>query len=434
MNQTNTTATTPVSATSSISLLGTISLGVGGMMGAGVYALLGLAAQHAGNQIALAFLLGAGAAAFSVYSYARLGAAFPGSGGPANFTVAGFGPGWISGSLNIFQYLGYLVTTALCAAAFAEYANALFDNAFPLWALRACSAAVVIVFSLINLLGTRMVGRASAMAMGLTILVLLAFSGFGALDVSTARLTLPENDWHGIIVAAGILYINYQGFGDVTNASGAMKNPRRELARGMFGALAVVTTIYVMVSLVAVGVWPIKTIDKDSGHVLASIAGTLWGKTGLLLVGISALLATAAAVNATVFAAAHIARDVAQQGTLPKLLAHPTDGIPNALIFSTFVIILMTISLPLAVVGQAASLMFLLVYSLVTIGHWRIVKSTGANRGLLAAAIVINLALFSTLFHNAWHQSPVTAYTVIVLLIASGLLAVIFRHNNSRGD
>lgn len=149
----------------SIKLAGATALGVGGMMGAGLFSLLGLAGQHAGNQIATAFLLGAFAAAFSIYSYARLGAAFPGSGGPANFTVAGFGPGWLSGSLNIFQYLAYLVAAALYAAGFAEYANALADESLPAWATKFCAVTVVIIFSLINLLGTRTVGRAASLAM-----------------------------------------------------------------------------------------------------------------------------------------------------------------------------------------------------------------------------------------------------------------------------
>ena len=407
-----------------IRLAGATALGVGGMMGAGLFSLLGLASQHAGNQIATAFLLGAFAAAFSIYSYARLGAAFPGSGGPANFTVAGYGPGWLSGSLNVFQYLAYLVAAALYAAAFAEYVNALTAGALPTWALRLCAVAVVLVFSLINLLGAQAVGRAASVAMGLTMLALIAFCFAGMPEIETSRLTRPTDDWDNILVAAGILYVNYQGFGVVTNASGAMKNPGKELPRSMFLALSIVTLLYFVVSIVVVGIWPIATIEGDSGHVLASIAQAIWGAPGLVLISAAAMLATAAAVNATIFAAAHIARDTASQGTLPDYLAQTRKGIPNALLFSAILVAIMVLTLPLAVIGQMASLAFLLVYSLVTIGHWRIVNKTGARRIILAIAISVNLVLFTLLFRSAWYQSPLSAYALIALLLGAMLIAI----------
>lgn len=429
-----TTSAEPGNATTPavINLVGATALGVGGMMGAGLYSLLGLAGQHAGNQIPLAFLLGAAAAAFSIYSYAKLGAAYPGKGGPANFTVAGFGPGWLSGTLNVFQYLAYLVAAALYAAAFAEYANALADQTFPTWAMRLCGVAVVIVFSLVSLLGTRTVGRAESLAMGFTIFALLAFSVAGAPEVTTSHITTPGGDWQGIVVAAGILYVNYQGFGVVTNASGAMKNPGFELPRAMFLALGIVTALYVIVSLVTVGIWPTSIIEEDRGHVLASIAKATWGMPGLVLISLSALLATAAAVNATIFAASRIACDTAKQHSLPDRLTGTTRGIPNALAFSALLVAFMVVALPLSVVGQMASLAFLLVYSLVTLGHWRIAHKTGARRGLLAMAIGINLVLFTLLFRSALHQSPISAYALIGLLLCSGLIAA-FRWRDAAG-
>lgn len=416
----------------SIKLAGATALGVGGMMGAGLFSLLGLASQHAGNQIATAFFLGAFAAAFSIYSYARLGAAFPGSGGPANFTVAGFGPGWLSGSLNVFQYLAYLVATALYTAAFAEYVNALAGDGLPIWAIRLCGVAVVVVFSLINLLGAKTVGRAASLAMGLTILALIAFSIAGAPHIQTSRLTLSTHHWNGILVATGILYVNYQGFGVVTNASGAMKSPGTELPRAMFLALAIVTFLYLIISLVVVGIWPATMIQGDSGHVLAGIADNIWGPQGLILISAAAMLATAAAVNATIFAAAHIACDTAEQGTLPQYLSGKRRGIPNALLFSTGLVALMVIALPLEVVGQMASLAFLLVYALITVGHTRITHKTGAKRSLLFTTISINLILFALLFHSALNNAPTSAYALVALLISSGLIAAMGRQRHGR--
>ena len=334
--------------------------------------------------------------------------------------------------INRYISWGYLVATALYAAAFAEYANALVGDALPAWAIRLCGVMVVVVFSLVNLLSTQKVGRAASLAMGFTIVALIVFSVAGAFKIQPAHLSLPTHDWHGILVAAGVLYVNYQGFGVVTNASGAMKNPAHELPRAMFLALGVVVFIYVIVSIVTVGIWPVAQIEDHSGHVLANIAQSIWGAPGLILISASALLATAAAVNATIFAASHIARDTAKQGALPNQLTRAIKGVPTALLFSATLVALMVVALPLTVVGQMASLAFLLVYAFVTIGHWRIADKTGARRSILVAAVCINLLLFALLFHSAWHLAPVSAYALIGLLVGSGSIAPIAQFLNHR--
>jgi amino acid transporter len=268
--------------------------------------------------------------------------------------------------------------------------------------------------------------------MGFTILALIVFSIAGIPNMQPSNLSLPTHSWHGILVAAGVLYVNYQGFGVVTNASGAMKNPARELPRAMFLALGIVTLIYLIVSIVTVGIWPIATIEHNSGHVLANISQSVWGTPGLILISASALLATAAAVNATIFAAAHIACDTAKQGTLPNRLTDAHKGVPNALVFSAALVALMVVALPLEVVGQMASLAFLLVYALITAGHWRIANKTGANRSLLVTAVGINFILFTLLFHSALDNSPISAFALIALLVGSGLIAMVGQRLHGR--
>jgi Amino acid transporters len=120
----------------SIDLIGATALGVGGMMGAGLYTLLGLAARSAGVLLPLAFLLAGVAASFSVYSYARLGTAFPSRGGGAHFLLAALGDTDLCASLNVFQYGAYLIATSLYGAGFAEYVGALAGGHLPAVALR----------------------------------------------------------------------------------------------------------------------------------------------------------------------------------------------------------------------------------------------------------------------------------------------------------
>ena len=403
-----------------ISLFSATALGIGGMMGAGLFSLLGTASAHAGSHIPLAFLLGAIAASFSVYSYAKLGATFPSSGGAATFTVMSFGPGVISGGLNIFQYIGYLIAAALYAAGFSEYANTLLGGNLSPLEIKLVGAGIVIFCAGINLLGTDIVGTAETLAIGFVTLALLLFSAKGIHVADIGAFKMSGWSINGIAIATGILYINYQGFGVVTNSSDAMHAPHKELPIAMFSALILVTIAYVVVSTAVILLLSPAQIALYSGHVLADAAQIVAGKVGFIVIGASALLACAAALNATIFAASNIAADMTRKSSVSEALG---DEVLNtefrALSISALLVIALVIAFPLDVVGKMASLAFLLVYAAITYGHIRVRKQTGAKLWPLCAAIIINLSLFTTLFINVIETAPNSAIALVIALIGS---------------
>lgn len=390
------------------------------MMGAGLFSLLGTASAHAGTHIPLAFLLGAIAASFSVYSYAKLGATFPSSGGAATFTVMSFGPGVIAGGLNIFQYIGYLIAAALYAAGFSDYANTLLGGHLSPLEVKLMGAGIVVLCAGINLLGTGIVGKAETLAIGFVTLALILFSidGIHVADVGAFKTT--EWSINGIAIATGILYINYQGFGVVTNSSNAMQAPQKELPLAMFSALILVTIAYILVSTAAILLLTPAQMAIDNGHVLADAAHIAAGKLGFAVIGASALLACAAALNATIFAASNIAADMANKLTISKALGESVLKTElRALTVSAILVIALVLVFPLDVVGKMASLAFLLVYAAITYGHILVRKQTGAKLWPLWAAIIINLSLFATLFVNVVESTPGSAIALVSALIGS---------------
>lgn len=390
------------------------------MMGAGLFSLLGTASAHAGTHIPLAFLLGAIAASFSVYSYAKLGATFPSSGGAATFTVMSFGPGVIAGGLNIFQYIGYLIAAALYAAGFSDYANTLLGGHLSPLEVKLMGAGIVVLCAGINLLGTGIVGKAETLAIGFVTLALILFSidGIHVADVGAFKTT--EWSINGIAIATGILYINYQGFGVVTNSSNAMQAPQKELPLAMFSALILVTIAYILVSTAAILLLTPAQMAIDNGHVLADAAHIAAGKLGFAVIGASALLACAAALNATIFAASNIAADMANKLTISKALGESVLKTElRALTVSAILVIALVLVFPLDVVGKMASLAFLLVYAAITYGHILVRKKTGAKLWPLWAAIIINLSLFATLFVNVVESTPGSAIALVSALIGS---------------
>ena len=405
------------------------ALGVGGMMGAGLYTLLGLAAASSGTWLPVSFLLGAVAAVFSVYSYAKLGATFPSRGGAARFIIEGFGRTTIAGGINVFQYVAYLIATALYAAGFSEYVAALCGGNLPEAGKRLVAVGVVLIFTLVNLVGAKLVGKSESVIIGIELAIIVGFVAVASFHTEPARLASEPGSLVGIITATAILYVTYQGFGVVTNAAGTMDRPRRNLPRAMFLALAVVTVVYVVVSTLVVMVLPLATIQADAGHTLADAGRAIMGTTGFVIIACAALLATASAVNATLFAASNVSADVARNHQMSQSLARTVwrDG-TVALFMSGATVAVLVVFFPLSIVGQMASLAFLFVYAAVSVGHLRIRAKTGAKAWPLWAAVLINAVLFVMLFVNAAKTSPAGAAFVIVAFAGCVTFEAVFRH------
>ncbi len=415
-----------------ISLFSATALGIGGMMGAGLFSLLGTASAHAGTHIPSAFLIGAFAASFSVYSYAKLGATFPSSGGAATFTVMSFGPGVISGGLNVFQYIAYLIAAALYAAGFSEYANTMLGGNLSPLEVKMIGTLIVAICAGVNLLGTQIVGRAETLAIGFVTIALLLFSAGGIHMAKVHNFEMSGGSLNGIAIAAGILYINYQGFGVVTNSSNAMYEPQKELPLAMFSALALVTIAYVLVSTAVVFLLTPDKIQEYNGHVLADAAQLVYGRIGFIAIASSALLACAAALNATIFAASNIAADMATTSSISKALsATVLKTQSRSLSVSAVMVIALVLAFPLDVVGKMASLAFLLVYAAITYGHLKVRKKTGAKLWPLWTAIIVNLGLFITLFINVIETAPNSAVALACALFGSFALEGLSRRCNT---
>jgi len=151
-----------ISKRGQIGLFAAMSIGIGGMVGAGIFSILGVAAQTSGTALWASFVIGGIVALLSTYSYAKLGARYPSAGGPVEFLVQGFGDGILSGGINIYMWIGYIIALALYAHGFAGYFQTFFPHyASPLLG-KITAAGIVVLFTLVNFIGAGMVGRAES--------------------------------------------------------------------------------------------------------------------------------------------------------------------------------------------------------------------------------------------------------------------------------
>lgn len=203
----------------------------------------------------------------------------------------------------------------------------------------------------------------------------------------------------GILSAAGLLYVTYEGFGVVTNAAGSMKNPRKQLPIALFLSLGIVMIIYIIASIVVVMTLGVPGAVANQGHVLAAAGKLVFGKLGMILISVAALVATASAVNSTMFGDENLAIRIAKIDEIPpKFGAMTKIGGTWGLFFTSLIVCVFVVVFPLSSVGQMASLAFLLVYAMVNVGHLRLAKQTGAKQWILVCSVILNLALFALLF------------------------------------
>lgn len=418
----------------SMGVLGATAIGVGGMMGAGLYTLLGLAAKSAGIWLPLSFIIGGFVAAFSVYSYSKLGMTYPDRGGAAKFLLKGFGDGLFAGGLNVFQYLGWIIAMALYATGFSEYACQLLHINNSGWIYKAISIGIVALVVIINLLGSKQVARAQTIIISFELIILVGFIvlGLWKAHIPVVSTASHQGSFLGILSAAGLLYVTYEGFGVVTNAAGSMKNPKRDLPIALFLSLGIVMLVYILASFVVIAKIGVTDAVKNQGHALATTGEAILGKPGLILIGLAALVATASAVNSTMFGDENLAIRIAKADEVPSMFGAMTKIGGTWGLFITFLLVCAFIIIfPLSSVGEMASLSFLLVYAMVNVGHLRLAKETGAKKWVLICAVILNLALFALLFiQTIINGETLTWASVIILLIISFVFEYFWRKHN----
>src|SRR5215204_1666050 len=152
-----------------------VSIGVGGMIGAGIFSILGVVAAVSGTALPLSFIIGGVVALLAAYSYVKLGVRYPSAGGSVQFLVQGLGGGVLTGGLNIFQYIAYVISIALYASGFAGYAMTFLPDDTPSIVERLFAAGIIVLFTAVNFLGSAVMGKAESVIVAIKVLILFGF-------------------------------------------------------------------------------------------------------------------------------------------------------------------------------------------------------------------------------------------------------------------
>lgn len=405
-----------------------VSIGIGGMLGGGIYSLLGTSTQIAGNAVYISFFMAGLVALLSAYSYAKLGAKFPSAGGPVEFLIRGFGDGIVSGGFNILLWIGYVFALSLYARAFGSYSMIFFPGLPNYW-LHIFTVSIVVFFTAINFMGSKAIGRSELFVVTVNLGVLVFFSIVGFFFIKPTLLSSVH--WphiNEVFFASGVVFLTYEGFGLVTNAAEDMKNPKKTLPRALYISLATVILIYIFTSIVVIGNLPVPKIVQASDYAVAAAARPFLGTIGFKLIAIAALFATSSAINATLYGGANVSYTIAKDGGLPMIFERKIwNRAPEGLFITSALVIVFSNLFDLGGIGMLGSASFLLIYAAVNIGHLRLYKETGANLYIIWLAILGCLFSFAMLSYYLLIKSPVTLIVLAAVFALSFLIEFMYR-------
>jgi amino acid transporter len=417
-----------------IGMVEAVSIGIGGMVGAGIFSILGVVAQAAGNAMWLAFAVGGVVALLSTYSYAKLGATFPSAGGAVHFLVKGFGDGVLAGGLNLFMLAGYIISLALYATAFGSYAATFIAPTPSPMLLKSLAVGAVVLLTVLNAFGARVMGRGETIIVAVKVAILMLFAAAGLMFIEPANLSpalWPEAN--AILFGAGILFIGYEGFGLVTNAAGDMRNPRTMLPRALYISVILVIAIYLAVSITVTGNLSNAEIERARDYALAEAAKPFLGEFGFRLIAIAALFSTASAINATLFGSANVCYMIARDGELPVGLSRREwKQATGGLLLTAALVVLVTLCFDLSGIAMMGSAAFLLIYAAVNAVHLRVLGQTGANAVIVWLSLLTCLVMFVILGVYTYQQQPAAIAALAIIAGASFLAEWAYRQWTGR--
>jgi amino acid transporter len=400
-------------------------IGVGAMVGAGIFSLLGTAGEIAGAAVWLSFVLAGVVAAFQGYSFAKLGARFPSAGGLLEYVNQAFGLGHIATIAAWLMLATNIIVTAMVAVSFGSYASsAIAGGSAP--AAKVLAIAIVVVMTLLNVRGSTLVARVQSILVVVVIGILGLFAVVTLLNVNPTLLD-PSGypPVRNIVSSVALTFFSFLGFGIVTFTAKDLGDPHRQLPRAMTIAIGIAAVIYVAVSLGVFGTLTVDQVIAAGPTAIAIAAKPVLGDAGYWLMTITALFATAGATNAGLYPAIGVSDHLVETGQFPPIMASRIGGrISFGLLATAVAIIVMVALFDLSAIASIGSAVALAVFTFVTLGHFRLREQTGARLSLLILALATAGISLATFVVGTLIEDPASVGALIAIVLLSVALDV----------
>ena len=422
-----------MSTQKSISLKNAIAIGIGGMVGGGIFAVLGLAVSLAKGGTPLAFLFAGIIAFFTAYAYSKMSLAFPDRGGTVKFINVAFGKGVLSGAINNLLWISYIIMLSLYATAFGSYAPQLIsitgDTSLD---THIFISFVVLLAVAINYYSLKVVGNIENIAVFIKLFILLGFVGLGIYGLfGNPNLTqLNPVNWEAPLqlVAGGmVIFVAYEGFELIANAVPDLINPEKNVPRAYFISVGFVILLYVVIAAITVGSLDFKSISQAQEYVLAEASKPLIGKLGFTIMTIAALISTFSAINATLYGGSRVSYELAEDDELPHELSAQFWNKPIGLLITSILTLIIANFLPLESISTSGSAGFLLIFAMVNCSAFKKSDQVGANKIITFLGGLLCSTAFIVLLIQQWNDNLQGALIALGIIVGCFIMEFIYK-------
>ncbi|WP_298904445.1 APC family permease [uncultured Psychroserpens sp.] len=416
-----------------IGLKEAMSIGIGGMVGGGIFAVLGLAAALAKGGTPVSFLIAGLIALITSYSYVKLSLKYPDRGGTVKFVNQGFGIGLFSGGINNLLWFSYIIMLALYASAFGSYApNLLQLTGDKVVDSHIYATAIVLIAAFINYYSIVVVGKIESYAVVIKLIILLSFVGFGLYGLfgNPHLEQLSPEHWESpfkLLTAGMVIFVAYEGFELIANAAPDIENPKKNIPRAYFWSVIFVIFLYIIIAAITVGSLAFSEIATAQDYVLAEAAKPMLGKVGFTIITIAALISTFSAINASLYGGSKVNYEIAEDDELPKQFTCQLWNQPIGLLVTTIATIILVNTLKLESISTAGSVGFLLIFSIVNFTGFKLSKEINGKKSIpIIGAVLCFLAMIALLVQH-YSVSKVDVFIALGIIAFSFLVEFIYK-------
>jgi len=379
-----------------------IAIALGGMIGGGIFAILGISVEAIGNATPIGILIGGILAFFAAYSYVKLAVYYKDEGATYSFYKKTFSDSHFSASvIGWFIVFGYISTLALYSFTFASYLTSVLPVASYDFTMKLVAGCILLFFAIVNLVSVKGMGKLEDLIVYTKLVILLVISVLLAGKGSIHNIIPIFNNGFNIqtiLIIASITFVAYEGFQLVIHATEEMENPEKNIPRAIYSAIGIAVVIYVLLSIAALLAIPKADLIANKEYALAAGAGKVFGNIGLITVIFGALLATSSAINGTIFGASRLMAVISDDGYFPKILSvRIKKHIPKyAIIAMVGFAYMFVLTGELESILKFGSITFLLVSFLMAYANFRICDKTKSN-GPITLMAMFTLAIAGVL-------------------------------------
>jgi amino acid transporter len=413
----------------SLSLTGSIAMGTGVMIGAGIFALLGQVAELSGTWFPYIFLLGAVISGFSAYSYIKVSNTHPSAGGIAMILTKAYGKSTIAASASLLMALSMVINESLVARTFGSYTLQLFDVENKEFWIPILGVALLVFAFIINISNNKIIGKTSQFMSFIKIVGIVSFA-LGALWAAEFSLDglipkpLDNADYKATsyIGALALSILAYKGFTTITNSGDEIKKPKKNVGRSIIFSLLICTVVYFLVAFAVNSSLSISEIIAAKDYSLAEAAKPFLGDYGLYFTVGIAIIATISGVIASIFAVSRMTAMLTDM----ELIPHSHFGMSgrvqkHMLVYIVVIAIVLTIFFDLSRIASMGAIFYLIMDMII---HWGVYKylrkEVKANGVIVLTALVLDFVVLSAFLWIKATSDP------LVLIVSISSIIIVF--------